>query len=213
MGPGSRVDRRRRAGGCRPLTLLSADIQKGTVMMKRTLIITSGVVAAALGAAAWWRRHPRFGAGFVNRVVDPWLVRRGLVARSGGELGLLEHVGRRSGMVRVSPVHPVPIDGGFRIVVPLGQRSHWARNVLAAGRCRLQIGESVHELTAPELVSPRHADGVVPLAGRLEEWLGFRYLVLREAPQVAAEPDAPAPETVPEHIEADRREPEPVAVG
>ena len=28
------------------------------------------------GAVDWWRRNRRFGADFVNRVVDPWLVRK-----------------------------------------------------------------------------------------------------------------------------------------
>ena len=82
----------------------------------------------------------------MNRVVNPWLVEHQAADRSAGEIGLLEHIGRASGKVRVSPVHPVPIEGGYRIVVPLGAESQWARNVLAAGHCRLQIGDSVHEL-------------------------------------------------------------------
>lgn len=180
--------------------------------MRRTLILIGGLVAAVLACVAWWRRHPRIGSGFVNRVVDPWLVRRGIVERSRGELGLLEHVGRRSGIARVSPVHPVPIEGGFRIVVPLGRQSHWARNVLAAGGCRLQIGESVHELTAPTLVSPRDVDGVPRIVGSLEAWLGFRYLVLREASAAdePAERDAPASATRTERVEAERVEDESV---
>ena len=178
--------------------------------MRRTLIRIGGLVAVVLAGVAWWRRHPRFGSGFVNRVVDPWLVRRGLVARSRGELGLLEHVGRRSGIVRASPVHPVPTEGGFRIVVPLGEQSHWARNVLAAGRCRLRIGEIVHDLREPKLLSPRDVDGVAPLVRRLETWLGFRYLVLRGTAE-AEEPAGEAAGTEP--VDGKSVEPEPVVVG
>jgi hypothetical protein len=150
------------------------------------MVIVVGVVASlALGAAEWWRRHPRFGAAWVNRVVDPWLVRQGIVDESGGEIGLIEHVGRTSGTVRVSPVHPVPTRTGFRIIVPLGLQSHWARNVLAAGHCRLQVGDVVYELDEPILVSPLLVDTLPRVAAHVMDVLGFRYLQLHrygEAP-------------------------------
>jgi deazaflavin-dependent oxidoreductase (nitroreductase family) len=168
--------------------------------MRRSRLIGGGGVAIA-AAFAWWRRHPRFGSGYVNRVIDPWLVRHGIVDRSGGEIGLLEHVGRRSGAVRTSPVHPVRTDDGFRIVVPLGVESHWAQNVLAAGHCRIQIGDVVHELDEPVLVVPSSVEGISPVIGRLMDWLGFRYLLLHRfaehpgllaelAPRVLGEPRA-----------------------
>ena len=109
----------------------------------RKWIIAFGLLGLASAFTSWWRRHPRFGAAYVNRVVDPWLVRQGLIAESDGELGLIEHVGRVSGIVRRSPVHPVATEHGFRIIVPLGDHSEWARNVLAAGHCRLQVGSMI----------------------------------------------------------------------
>lgn len=132
------------------------------------------------GFVAWWRRHPRFGTGWVNRVVDPWLVRQGIVASSNGEIGLLEHIGRTSGVVRNTPVHPVRTPEGFRIVVPLGVESQWARNVLAAGHCRLLIGEVIHELDEPYLVMASRVEGLAKAAAQVMDWLGFRYLVLRQ---------------------------------
>jgi deazaflavin-dependent oxidoreductase (nitroreductase family) len=134
---------------------------------------------AIAGFVAWWRRHPRFGAAWVTRVVDPWLVRQGVVSGSKGEIGLLEHVGRRTGVVRVSPVHPVRTAEGFRIIVPLGVESHWAQNVLAAGHCRLQVGDLVQELDEPQLVMASEVDFVPKQAAAVMDWLGFRYLVLR----------------------------------
>jgi deazaflavin-dependent oxidoreductase (nitroreductase family) len=116
----------------------------------------------------------------MNRVINPWLVEHQAADRSAGEIGLLEHIGRASGKVRVSPVHPVPIEGGYRIVVPLGAESQWARNVLAAGHCRLQIGDSVHELDEPTMLSPLRVSGIAPFAGHAMEWLGFRYLLLHQ---------------------------------
>jgi deazaflavin-dependent oxidoreductase (nitroreductase family) len=142
-------------------------------------VILGALVSAAVGAVAWWRRNRRFGTSYVNRVIDPWLVRQGIVSKSEGELGLLEHVGRKSAVMRVTPVHPVATESGFRIVVPLGEESHWARNVLAAGHCRIQVGEVVHELDEPVLVAPSSVDGMPPFAARAMDWLGFRYLVLR----------------------------------
>jgi len=147
----------------------------------RWAVGTAATGSAVIAAAAWWRRHRRVGSAWVNQVVDPWLVRHGVVDRTDGEIGLLEHVGRTSGIVRTSPVHPVPTADGFRIVVPLGTESQWARNVLAAGGCRLQVGDATYELDRPRFVEPTAVEGVPPLVGRVLVWLGFRYLVLQHA--------------------------------
>ena len=174
--------------------------------MKRLLFVVVALGGAGAAFVAWWRRHPRFGSDTVNRVVNPWLVERGIPEASRGEIGLIEHVGRKSGIVRVTPVHPVPTPDGFRIIVPLAGESHWARNVLAAGHCRLQVGEVVHELDEPRLVTPAQVEGLPGFAARAMDWLGFRYLVLRrfaEHPgtleaQVAGQPEPEAALTAPE---------------
>lgn len=179
----------------------------------RRLWVGVAVVGLAGWFVAWWRRHPRFGAEWVNRVADPWLVRQGVVTSSKGEIGLLEHVGRKTGIVRVTPVHPVRTPDGFRIVVPLGVESHWANNVVAAGHCRLQVDEMVHELDEPQLVMPSMVEELPKLATRAMDWLGFRYLILRQfaehpgALETPAEPKVEAPSaevevTVPEAVPA-----------
>jgi deazaflavin-dependent oxidoreductase (nitroreductase family) len=173
--------------------------------MRRTLLILGALAGLVVGATAWWRRHPRFGAAWVNRVADPWLVRQGIVVKSEGEIGLIEHVGRKSGIVRVSPVHPVRTEVGFRIIVPLGLESQWARNVLTAGRCRLQIGEVVYDLDEPRLISPLHVDEIPPVASRVMAWLGFRYLQLHrfaEAPGTMTGATEPTAEIEPELVPA-----------
>ena len=180
--------------------------------MRRIALGLGSAAAAVAVAAAWWRRHPRVGSGYVNRVVNPWLVARGVAEKSVGEIGLLEHVGRSSGTVHVSPVHPVPIDRGFRIVVPLGLESEWAKNVLAAGHARIQVGETVHEVDEPVLLSPIEVRGVPPVAGHVMDWLGFRYLILHEfaaragmleQPATGEAPIEPSPEQVPVDVEAE----------
>jgi len=145
----------------------------------KNFVAVFAAVGTMGGTVLWWRRHPRTGAAWVNRVANPWLIRRGVPGLSKGEIGLLEHVGRRSGVARVTPVHPVPTASGFQIIVPLGAESQWARNVLAAGHCRLEVGADVHELDEPRLIAPWQADGLHAVAARLVQWLGFRYLVLR----------------------------------
>lgn len=174
--------------------------------MRRLVLMLGAVGVAAIGAAVWWRAHPRLGSSWVNRVVDPWLVDHGVVDRTAGEIGLIEHVGRKSGIVRVSPVHPIPTDGGFRIIVPLGLESRWAQNVLAAGTCRLQVGAAVHELDEPMLVAPSMVVGLPPLASRAMGWLGFRYLLLHrfaEAPgTLTAEPKSGEVERLEEFVPA-----------
>jgi hypothetical protein len=145
----------------------------------RKVIVAIGSVGAIAGFVAWWRRHRTFGAAWVTRVVDPWLVGRGVVDRSNAEIGLLEHAGRTTGTVRICPVHPIRTADGFRVILPLGVDSQWARNVLAAGHCRLQLGDVVYELDEPVLVVPSAIDDLPAPVARVMDWLGFRYLVLR----------------------------------
>ncbi len=145
----------------------------------RLFAIVLAVGAALAGGVTFWRRNPRTGTHFVNAVVNPFILREGLAGGSASELGMLEHVGRRSGLLRRTPVHPEPTPNGFRILVPLGGQSEWARNVLAAGRCRLVIHEHAYELDAPAMVEPREVAGLPTIARRVMAALGFQYLELR----------------------------------
>ncbi len=131
------------------------------------------------GAVIVWRRNPRIGSAFVNAVVNPGLVRRGLAGSGRSEIGTLEHVGRRSGIRRLTPIHPESTADGFRIMVPLGTHSEWARNVLAAGHCRLQLHDVVYDLDEPMMVPAGDVDDL-PLAVRaVAAALDFQYLKLR----------------------------------
>lgn len=173
----------------------------------RKLIVLAATAAGVYAFVRWWRDNRRFGSDFMNRVVDPWLQERGIVGASRGELALIEHVGRKSGIVRRTPIHPVPTEDGFRIIVPVGEKSHWARNVLAAGHCRLVIGDRVLDLDEPVLERPDQVPGLPVPARALFEWLGFRYLRLHtfaesDTASVSSEPAAnptvqPGPEPLP----------------
>ena len=145
-----------------------------------TLFAIIAALLAALGAAlVSWRCDPRIGSAFVNSVVNPWLLRRGLAGGVHSEIGPLEHVGRKSGIRRLTPIHPKPTPDGFRVMVPLGAQSEWARNVLAAGHCRLQLRGQLYELEEPRLVSARRVTDLPRPVRAVTASLGIRYLTLR----------------------------------
>lgn len=150
-------------------------------MRRFVSVAARGAALAGLagGAVILWRRNPRVGTRIMNSVVDPWLLRRGLAGGAVSELGTLEHIGRRSGIRRLTPVHPEPTATGFRIVVPLGGQSEWARNVLAAGHCRVQLHELVYELDEPRMVRAGSATDLPRVVRGLISVLGFQYLELR----------------------------------
>lgn len=167
--------------------------------MRRLLLLIT-TAAGLTAAVAWWRRHPRTGAGLMNRIVNPWLEARGVIGGSRGELALVEHVGRRSGIVRRTPIHPMPTADGYRIIVPIGERSEWARNVLAAGHCRMVIGDRQIELDEPVLETPRQVPDLAPLARAAFDWLGFRYLRLRTLGAITAAPSDLAGDAAPDVV-------------
>lgn len=147
--------------------------------MRRLILVAATGVAGVVGLLAVWVKYTRIGAGFANDVVNPFLVRRGIAGSSASELGTLEHVGRRTGTRHLTPIHPVATEDGFRIAVPLGERSEWARNVLAAGHCRMQLHGSIHELDQPVLLAAGELPEIFAPAAWILDRLDCRYLLLR----------------------------------
>ncbi|HEY3335926.1 MAG TPA: nitroreductase/quinone reductase family protein [Candidatus Limnocylindrales bacterium] len=120
----------------------------------------------------WLRRR-------VNDTVNPWLLEHHIPGSEKAEIGTLEHVGRTSGLVRLTPVHPTLRGGTMLIPAPLGVGSQWVQNVLAAGRARIQLHETLYDLDRPELI-PVGETGFFapPIAGPFDR-MGWRYLQLR----------------------------------
>jgi hypothetical protein len=176
--------------------------------MRRSMLALAAVGATA-GLFIYWRRFPRAGTRWANDVLNPWLVEHGLAGRGRSELGTLEHFGRKSGIRHLTPVHPVATPDGFRVVVPLAERSQWALNVLAAGHCRLQVHDAVFDLDEPVLVAPADVRDLPAPVRWAETKLGFKYLRLHrfaerpgtleplaDAPSAAAGSPAPSPAAV-----------------
>jgi deazaflavin-dependent oxidoreductase (nitroreductase family) len=147
--------------------------------MAVVLGVPVAIGAVLVGAARIWRRDPRVGTAFVNSVVNPVLLRRGLAGHRRSEIATLEHVGRKSGTMRLTPVHPEATPNGFQIVVPLGMQSEWARNVIAAGHCRIHLHDQVFDLDEPAMVDAGKAKDLPWAVRRVMAALGFKYLNLR----------------------------------
>jgi hypothetical protein len=170
--------------------------------VRRFLLFFGSLAAAAVVFAIAWLRNPRMGTRLTNEVVNPFLVRQGISGAGRSELGTLEHVGRRTGTRHLTPIHPVPTEDGFKIVVPLGPRSQWVQNVLAAGHCRLQLHDTVYELDEPVLLAAGEMPDMPGPAARALDRIGVQYLLLRRFAErpgtlepAAEEPEGKQPET------------------
>lgn len=147
--------------------------------MRRSVLAIAGVVGVTIaGLAIYWRWFPRAGLRWTNERFNPWLVERGWAGAGRSEFATIEHFGRKTGTRHLTPVHAVPTYDGFRIVVPLAERSQWAMNVLATGHCRLQLHGTVYELDEPLLIEPVDVRDIQGPVRWMEHRLGFKYLRL-----------------------------------
>lgn len=154
------------------------------------LAFVSVVLGAAMALREWRRARAagevpfpalrRFG----NERLDPWVMRLGLAGGRHSEIATIEHVGRTSGTVRYTPVHATFADDDVWIPLPYGELSQWARNVVAAGGCRLQLHESLHELGDPAIVAPAEDPLLARPVQLIADELGIRYLRLHRVASV-----------------------------
>jgi hypothetical protein len=169
--------------------------------MRKLALIAGGLIAVGAGILVAWRLNPRMGTRYMNEVLNPALVGRGISGAGRSELGTLEHVGRRSGTRHLTPIYPAATDDGFRIMVPLGPTSEWARNVLAAGHCRMQLHDVVYELDEPALLAAGEMGDIArPVAWVLDR-LGVHYLLLRRFAEAPGHLDAPEADARPAELE------------
>ena len=64
----------------------------------------------------------------------------------------LEHVGRKSGIVRHTPVRAFRVGDTVIIGLNFGRQSDWYQNIKAAGTCRICLGGEPLTLGAPALM-------------------------------------------------------------
>lgn len=151
--------------------------------LRWSLAIVAVVVEIAALAVWLWTRNRRIGTKLMNETVNRFLVRRGLAGGRTSEIATLEHFGRKSGTRRLTLIHPEPTADGIRIMAPVGEQSEWARNVLAAGHCRIQWHGRIEEFDEPRMVAPAMLTDLPPLVRRVTDALGFRYVLLHRFAQ------------------------------
>jgi deazaflavin-dependent oxidoreductase (nitroreductase family) len=98
----------------------------------------------------------RFNRRVTNRVARPFV----------GHLpgyGVIVHVGRRTGRVYRTPINLFRRPGGFVVALTYGERTEWARNVVAAGGCVVETRGRTHRLTDPRIVTDPARSLVPPL--------------------------------------------------
>ena len=88
----------------------------------------------------------------------------------------LEHVGRRSGILRHTPVRAFRSVDTVVIGLNFGRRSDWFQNIEAAGTCRIRLGHQQLTLGAPVVVPADQGTRKMPWLFRI----AMRY-VLRTA--------------------------------
>ncbi|GFG52593.1 nitroreductase family deazaflavin-dependent oxidoreductase [Mycolicibacterium agri] len=67
-------------------------------------------------------------------------------------MGILEHVGRKSGKAYRTPLNVFPTDDGVAILLTYGPDRDWLKNITKAGQARMKRGGRYIELTDPRVV-------------------------------------------------------------
>ncbi len=81
-------------------------------------------------------------------------------------LGIVTHVGRKSGRLYRTPVNVFREPDRFLIALTYGRESEWVRNVLSAGGCQLETRRVLYQLSAPTVVHDP-TRGTFPLPVRM----------------------------------------------
>jgi deazaflavin-dependent oxidoreductase (nitroreductase family) len=106
---------------------------------------------------------PRFIARINRYVTNPVI---GLLAGRIGPFAMLDHVGRRSGKARQTPIMAFREEGGFLVALTYGPNTDWLHNIRAAGACSIAIRRQRYHLTDPRVFEADPADMPLPAAIR-----------------------------------------------
>ena len=151
-------------------------------MRKSTLL--AAVVGAAAGLYLYRRsklpveRRDLALRRAMNERLTPIMLQHGAADGPRTGLGVVEHVGRVSGTVRRTLVHPIPLGDRFALPLAYGERGQWPQNVMAAGCCRLQFHDSVYKLTNPRVVDGSQVEGLPRLDEMIVRPFGAPYLLM-----------------------------------
>jgi deazaflavin-dependent oxidoreductase (nitroreductase family) len=130
------------------------------------------------------RRLARFNNRVSNRLTLP------LAPRLPG-LGVVAHVGRRSGRTYRTPVNVFSRDGGFVFALPYGRQAQWVQNVLQARQCELTTRGTTYVLTNPEIFGDETRHAAAPIARPMLRLVRAREFMRMDAAD--PEPTIPSP--------------------
>jgi hypothetical protein len=150
----------------------------------RKSVLLAGVVGVAAGLYLYRRsrlpieRRDLLLRRTMNERLTPILVRHGAADGERTGLGVVEHVGRVSGKLRQTLIHPIPLGDRFAIPLAYGEKGQWPQNVIAAGCCRLQFHDSVYSLSNPRVMDGAEVEGLPKADEMIGRVVGGRYLAL-----------------------------------
>jgi deazaflavin-dependent oxidoreductase (nitroreductase family) len=123
---------------------------------------------------------PQWVARFNRRVTNPL---QRLWAGWVPAMGILEHVGRRSGKPYRTPLNVFATDDGVAVLLTYGPDRDWLKNITAAGGARMRRHGRTIELTEPTIVTRAEAaHHVKGLARTVFALLPFDEAVLLRTP-------------------------------
>jgi len=82
-------------------------------------------------------------------------------------MGILEHVGRRSGRTYRTPLTVFSTDDGVAILLTYGPDRDWLKNLIAAGGGRLRRHGRSHAVRDPQVMTKEQAAAHVTGFGRM----------------------------------------------
>jgi len=95
----------------------------------------------------WLARFNRCVSNPIQRLWAGWLP----------GMGILEHVGRKSGKHYRTPLTVFPTVDGIAVMLTYGPDRDWLKNVTAAGRAQMRRGGRTIEVTEPRVVTKGEA--------------------------------------------------------
>jgi deazaflavin-dependent oxidoreductase (nitroreductase family) len=104
-------------------------------------------------------------------------------------VGVLHHVGRRSGRAYATPLGMRPLGSSFLLPRTFGENAAWYQNVLAAGWCAVTYRGKEYRLIHPEVVDYPTAAPAFPRY----ELLQFRLIGINEFLRLQVAPEGWTP--------------------
>jgi deazaflavin-dependent oxidoreductase (nitroreductase family) len=123
----------------------------------------------------------------MTKVLNPLIIKFA-GRRHFGMAAQIQHVGRRSGKVYVTPATAHVHGDVIVVALTFGNQSDWARNVRAAGGCTMRIKGRTYHATNPVSLSRDEAKPLLKATFSPAQRFGIRMLGVRQFLSLHADP-------------------------